>query len=199
MNILTENRIIEAGDEYRNNGDAWKPVPFKDVGLQVRFTDYKEVRRPKEQSTVTVTLPSISPDSETPMPKAAEIVTAKAESDNAPVPSHSGTGDTLPTVISPKAHKGTTRHPTIYETIIDYTPSIANRPPKWIGRNGTFIARGLRIRVGSGGFDNGIVGMVPVGKRGLARNAIIEFPAEIIPHVIEFLEKHRPQNEKHKL
>jgi hypothetical protein len=50
MNILTKNRILQKGDEYRSNGNGeWKPVPKDNFGLQIEFTDYKEVRRPSEQ------------------------------------------------------------------------------------------------------------------------------------------------------
>lgn len=52
MNTLTKNRILEAGDEYRANG-IWKPVPDTDIGLQIGFTKYSEVRRPSEAPPAT--------------------------------------------------------------------------------------------------------------------------------------------------
>jgi len=61
MTTLTPNRILQQGDEYRNNG-TWKPVPKEDYGLQVMFTKYSEVRRPDEEppkETTTVNLPNI--------------------------------------------------------------------------------------------------------------------------------------------
>jgi hypothetical protein len=62
----------------------------------------------------------------------------------------------------------------------------ANEPDcQWIGRNGTFKCRGVNIyRHGKG-----IIKIVPVGKRGVAKNAEIEFPVNAIPQVIEFLKK----------
>lgn len=48
MNVLTPNRILQKGDEYRDNG-TWKPVPKDDYGLQIMFTKYAEVRRPSEK------------------------------------------------------------------------------------------------------------------------------------------------------
>jgi hypothetical protein len=97
-------------------------VPKENFGLQIQFTDYKEVRRPSEapqnlrgtpvtakdaptevaKSPVSPT--PISPDSGKSV-KAAPV--AKAESDTkSPASSHSGAGDAsyLPTVVSKKAH-----------------------------------------------------------------------------------------------
>ena len=45
------------GDEYRDNG-TWKPVPADDIGSQIMFTKYTEVRRPSEEP-----FKAISPDS----------------------------------------------------------------------------------------------------------------------------------------
>src|ERR1044071_9251104 len=49
MNTLTPNRILQKGDEYRDNG-SWKPVPKEEIGLQVMFSKLKkhELRRPSE-------------------------------------------------------------------------------------------------------------------------------------------------------
>lgn len=117
MNTLTSNRILQKGDEYRDNG-SWKPVPKNDFGLQIQFTDYKEVRRPAETPFVhggapAIKVETISPDSAAqPARKTSEgnerseSNAAKAESDESPVASHSATGDAsyLPTVVSKKAH-----------------------------------------------------------------------------------------------
>lgn len=107
MSILTNNRILQEGDEYKDNG-KWKPIPKKSVGLLVEFAKFKEVRRPSETAkpitpemqqaidrhNAAKALPEnqpISPDS-----GRIESSTAKAESEKSPVPTHSGTGDTLP-------------------------------------------------------------------------------------------------------
>jgi hypothetical protein len=119
MNTLTKNRILQKGDEYRQNG-AWKPVPKDDFGLQVQFTDYAEVRRPSETPQTLRETPVTAKDaptevaklpvSPTPIsPKRAKVKIATpvaAESDKSPVASHSVTGDVsyLPTVVSKKAH-----------------------------------------------------------------------------------------------
>lgn len=114
MNILTKNRILQKGDEYRNNGE-WKAVPEKNYGLQIQFTDYKEVRRPSETPFVHGGAPAIPCE---PKSRGAETVKSKtrtpdAEKVNVPVPTPSGTGATpshdhlasyLPTIISKKAH-----------------------------------------------------------------------------------------------
>lgn len=201
MNILTKNRILQAGDEYKS-GNEWKPILPKDIGMQILFTTYKEVRRPSE-APYTPPTPKpkpISPDSPD-SAKAGGI--AKAESDNITlVPSHSGTGVTptidkdipateieLPTVISAKAHKrlkpamvivsGSTPE----EISIPYTDLSAL--PLWTGRNGTFHATAIRLRV----MKNGLIQIRPEGKRGLAKNALIEIPvADLLP-VIKWLEE----------
>lgn len=51
MNTLTKNRILQKGDEYfePKKGKGWTAVPSENFGLQIQFTDYKEVRRPSEQ------------------------------------------------------------------------------------------------------------------------------------------------------
>jgi hypothetical protein len=35
------------------------------------------------------------------------------------------------------------------------------------------------------------IGVLPVGKRGEAKNAEIEFPVNAIPQIIDFLSKHK--------
>jgi hypothetical protein len=133
MNTLTKNRILQKGDEYRDNG-AWKPVPKDNFGLQVQFTDYMEVRRPSEtppkyRPTLKLGTPNNDQFGETPVtakaarteapkravsptpisPDSGERPAAKAEKEKTPVPTPSGTGDAsyLPTVVSKKAHMHT--------------------------------------------------------------------------------------------
>jgi hypothetical protein len=130
MNILSKNRILQKGDEYRNNG-TWTPVPKDNFGLQVQFTDYKEVRRPSEKPSLSRETPETARDERTEVPKrvvspapispkqaADKIATpVAAEKEKTPVPTPSGTGESLPeikrlvaavehlpTVISTKAH-----------------------------------------------------------------------------------------------
>jgi hypothetical protein len=56
MTTLTPNRIIEKGDQYLD-GEKWKPVPEIDIGLQIQFTDYAQVRRPSEAPPHTTLSP----------------------------------------------------------------------------------------------------------------------------------------------
>lgn len=245
MNILTKNRIIEPGDEYRD-GETWKPVPKDDHGLQIMFTKYVEVRRPGEKPVSKQNGAEGTPTPTDRMPKA----TAER------VPSASGTverkpsapplaqpdypkpkplsatmatrGKELPTVVSTKAHTrnpeghGHKKHlhltatakaikaimsamppPPIVkplpstvaacanETVIPYpAPSAARRSPIWTGRNGTFVARKLNVIAGTGASE-GIIKLIPEGKRGMARNAVIEFPASIIPQLTDWLLRHQ--------
>ena len=226
MTTLTPNRILQKGDEYRDNGHdsknvQWKPVPKDDFGLQVMFTKYAEVRRPSETPFVHGGAPAIkvSPDRDlASTPK--EAVPAKAESDTkSPVASHSATGDAsyLPTVVSTKAHKNPAQETTSRnlakvtalretpETSKDASTEVAKPPvsptpfhtPKtlvpatvtitypdngpdciWTGRNGTFKCRAVRLE----NFGD-VIRIVPVGKRGAARNAVIEFPSSCIEQV----------------
>lgn len=69
MNILTKNRILQKGDQYRNNDPAsnglWHDVPENDYGLQIMFTKYTEVRRPSEKAwnpTTDGQFPTLTPD-----------------------------------------------------------------------------------------------------------------------------------------
>jgi hypothetical protein len=59
---------------------------------------------------------------------------------------------------------------------------------QWIGRNGTFKCRGLSIYK----HGKGVIKMVPVGKRGEAKNAEIEFPVNAIGQIVDFLNKQKP-------
>jgi hypothetical protein len=206
MNTLTPNRILQQGDEYRDNG-KWKLIPNRDFGLQIQFTDYKEVRRPNETLRET---PDTAKDAPTEAPKRVASPTpispdrsqspAKAESDKSPVASHSATGDAsyLPTVVSKKAHgsvkvvdptdnRGTKDMPVIitkiYHPQADVTWHSSEPPTRWIGRNGTFSSVGLKLIRNK----SGTITIKPVGKRGLAKNAEIEFPINAIPQIIHFL------------
>lgn len=178
------------------------------------FTGLTQVRRPSEkpppepQPKITE---RISPDSEklSGRPRrmaenvkadAPAIVTAKAESEETPVPTHSGTGDTLPTIVSKKAHfvlpsdfedtseKARRKLVSLLDRHIEYPPVAIRNQIRWIGRNGTFNAIGLNLHK----ISDGRIRLVPHGKRGEAKNALIEFPVEVIPQIIEWLEGHRP-------
>lgn len=59
----------------------------------------------------------------------------------------------------------------------------------WTGRNGTFMARALNMHVTPSGE---VIQIVPQGKRGAAKSAIIEFPASIIPQVVDWLLRQQP-------
>jgi hypothetical protein len=223
MNTLTANRILQKGDEYRDNG-TWKPVPANDYGLQIMFTTYKEVRRPTETPFVHGGAPAVKVEPEKPAAKAEKVTPVPtaplAQSEKEIVDAG------LPTFVSRKAHSGkpigfdhkgklVREKP---ETSKDATTEVAESPASptplppapvglskpisaikpisaeivypisappciWTGRNGTFTARGLNIHHTKGGQ----VMLIPVGKRGVAKNALIEFPAEVIPDVIDFL------------
>lgn len=231
MNILTPNRIIEAGDEYRN-GDGWKPIPAKDIGLQIRFTPYKEVRRstesPKpEQGSQTARQGTANPSivGSTPTPALLcncgnrkpgdphdcpvhPMVTVRKplvtpEEEEQAVRDALAAVAHLPTVISKKAHKkvfpagvpakGIPKKPAMSivsgskseEISIPFTDLSAI--PNWIGRNGTFKQTGIRLRV----MKNGLVQIRPEGKRGLAKNALMEIPVADLVQVIKWLEETR--------
>jgi hypothetical protein len=204
MNTLTPNRILKEGDEYRKNG-TWLPVPKDDYGLQIMFTKYAEVRRPSEKA--------ISPDG------GASVPAVKAEKVNVPAPTPSGAGATpavlkqldrhgLPTVVSKKAHllvrhedgkpifkEPTSTTPTPKPVVLSGTTetragitwhSKLEPECRWIGRNGTFKCRGVNLEFRK----QGTIAVLPVGARGEAKNAEIEFPVNAIPQVIDFLQKH---------
>jgi hypothetical protein len=121
----------------------------------------------------------------------------------------------LPTVVSKKAHKRVPEQssdnmspealretpdtakdaPTeVAKSPVSPTPSklvpatvTVSYPDKpeciWTGRNGTFKSRAIRLEnLGD------VIRIVPVGKRGTAKNAVIEFPASITKQVITSLE-----------
>jgi hypothetical protein len=88
-------------------------------------------------------------------------------------------------VVLPKARPAPTPTPTgkaiRNETSIPFSDLSAK--PDWIGRNGTFKATAIRLAAK----DNGLIQIRPEGSRGLAKNALIEFPAADIPKVIDWL------------
>jgi hypothetical protein len=88
-----------------------------------------------------------------------------------------------PTFITP-SHV-ISRHGKVYETSIPFSDLSAK--PEWIGRNGTFKAKAIRIT----SRPNGLIQIRPEGARGLAKNALIEFPAAEIPKVIDWLLRHQ--------
>jgi hypothetical protein len=113
MNTLTSNRIIEKGDEYRDNG-TWRPVPDNDIGLQIAFTKYSEVRRPSETLRET---PETAKDARTEVaesPVSPTPISLKLEGSNPPVAAEGEQvtphrvapvrSESLPTVVSKKAH-----------------------------------------------------------------------------------------------
>ena len=116
----------------------------------------------------------------------------------------------LPTVVSHKAHKpirvsDVTRAKEAfaelkrmererYAGITAATPSSFMREIKfpagspktiWTGRNGTFNSLGVELQREAG---TDVCSIVPQGKRGTAKNAIIEFPVAAIPQMIDFLQ-----------
>lgn len=215
MNTLTLNRILQEGDEYLNgNNGAWTKVPENDFGLQIQFSTYRktQVRRPSEAPPKTSTIQPISPDSERPeAAKPSATVTAKAESDESPVASHSATGDAsyLPTVVSRKAHQQEQIDRDIIDKIpmhlplttgeraaldreidreahlkIKFNGITRDHPdrPIWTGRNGTFTGYGLEVMRVHG---NNVM-LTPLGKRG-AGNGCIQIPISAIPQLVKWL------------
>jgi hypothetical protein len=230
MNTLTANRILQKGDEYRDNG-AWKPVPKDDYGLQIQFTTYKEVRRPTETPFVHGGAPAIKhtePDKAPAPAPAAPLAQSEKEIVDAG----------LPTFVSRKAHSGkpigfdhkgklVREKP---ETSKDATTEVAESPASpvpactydptgpapfpplppapvglsapttyqeitfpvgsphtiWTGRNGTFNSVAVNLHRYKG---TDVCAIIPQGKRGVAKNAIIEFPITAIPQMIDFLKR----------
>lgn len=216
MSILTPNRILEKGDEYKDNG-TWKPVPDKDFGMQVMFTKYAAVRRPKEPDGNITLTPVQQQGSQTVRQESAKLPIAGSTPAPASPPPlvqpspllkpkplaqtyDKAKPKVLPTVVSSKAHKLAKAEaakarllksvmPTKKDEIsIAYPPRIGGAVPVWIGRNGTFKATAIRMSMAG----DGLIQIRPEGKRGLAKNALIEFPAEIIPQVIDWLIRHEP-------
>jgi hypothetical protein len=196
MNALTKNRILEKGDEYKDKDGTWKPVPEAHLGLQVMFSPCQECRRPSEpevilRETPETARPTEAPErvvSPTPISQPQQGVrsnqAAEAESDNSPVPSHSGAGghsaSYLPTVVSHKAHaKAAPKHVKVVYTDL-------SSKPNWIGRNGTFGQRAVNLYR----TENDLIQIIPEGMRGEAKNALIEVPVADLSMVIEFLEGH---------
>jgi hypothetical protein len=241
MNTLTPNRILQKGDEYRDNG-TWKAIPKDDYGLQIQFTTYKEVRRPTETPFVhggapaikhdEATKPNPVPDKVTPVPTAPlaqsekEIVdaglptfvsrkahsvgkgsgkpigfdhkgklvrekpetskdatTEVAESPASPVPActydHEGKAPFPPLPPAPVGLSA----PTTYQEI---TFPVGSPHTIWTGRNGTFNSVAVNLHRYKG---TDVCAIIPQGKRGVAKNAIIEFPITAIPQMIDFLKR----------
>jgi hypothetical protein len=215
MNTLTANRILQKGDEYRDNG-TWKPVPANDYGLQIMFTTYKEVRRPTETPFVHGGAPAVRVEPEKPAPKAEKVTPVPtaplAQSEKEIVDAG------LPTFVSRKAHlSGVTVsktgliekiHKTLRETpetskadSTEVAKSPASPTPPayaeitfpagaprtiWTGRNGTFNSVAVNLHRYKG---TDVCAIIPQGKRGVAKNAIIEFPITAIPQMIDFLKR----------
>lgn len=105
----------------------------------------------------------------------ADILAKKvAELSPAPVP-------VTPTVTKP--------HPKVHCYDIPYTD--LSSLPIWIGRNGTFKATGMTVTATA----NDLIQIRPKGVRGLAKNALIEFPVTEIEKVVDALLRH--QKTKH--
>ena len=197
MNLLTKNRIIEEGDEWKDNKGNWNPVHVKQIGLQIMFSEYTEVRRPSEEPDKFCAPKPIQPTEgnitlEPPPKPLAETMKAKKVAKVADIPK--ADADYLPTVVSKKAHS----HRHIVRVVKAKTEEVT-RPekslkvrfpgsypcPQWIGRNGTFNQ--VAINLSKNG--DGIIKIVPEGVRGVAKNAQIEFPVSIIPEITKWLEK----------
>lgn len=204
MNLLTKNRILEKGDEYKTPSGDWKLVPDKDVGLQIMFSPYTEVRRPSEAPAKSgdgnVTLvPPPKPKVE-PLPAPAPLTgdaDAKTGAKPEPVPEAAKSG--LPTVISPKAHgksEAVTAETSEAALTSSYMAGLLAlkkifypkdaKYTKWIGRNGTFHQIGIRVAALP---KSGIIRLRPIGKRGIAKNAIMEIPMESVPALIDTLKE----------
>jgi len=141
MSTLTANRILEKGDEYRDNG-TWKPVPSKELGLQVMFSKLKkfELRRPGEALKdfhavpVLAEPPDISPNvsdcgeaRESISPKTADVREADSRGGVKPLlplpeklPRLDRNG--LPTVVSVRAH--------VHEIVP--APGVSHFPTKYL-------------------------------------------------------------------
>jgi hypothetical protein len=184
MNTLSKNRILEAGDEYKDKDGTWKPVPKAHLGLQVMFSPCQECRRPSEPAVQHFSEP-ISPDRdaaadnressrrETPA-HSVEANPAKAESDKTPVPSHSGTGDHSPE--GPLGGGGA-----LVSTSQEIRFPAIRSQPVWTGRNGTFDCKALNLRR-----ENDVIQIIPKGKRGWG-NCLIECPVAVIPEIVDWL------------
>jgi hypothetical protein len=202
MNTLTKNRIIEKGDEFRHADGSWLPVPDKSIGLQIMFSNYKEVRRPSETPPSSNGNVVVTPIEQ---PEQGSQV-ARQESAKLPIegsiPSPASTARELPTVVSRKAHsrtplsdipmvpvpatsKALEAHPMAVMGECINIPFGSGGPNCiWIGRNGTFNQTAINM------VDMGeIIRVVPQGKRGIAKNAVIEFPKSIIPQLADWLLK----------
>ncbi len=162
----------------------------------------------KPSATVTAKAEKVN----VPVPTPSGTGTTPAEEAPMTGTATGSSADYLPTVVSTKAHtkemtpleylqtlaktKAADPKPVVLagttETRANITwPMHSKAMPEcqWIGRNGTFRCRGINIYQ----HGKGIIKFVPVGARGEAKNAEIEFPAAAIPQVINFLNKHKPK------
>jgi hypothetical protein len=199
MNTLSKNRIIEKGDEFRHTDGRWLPVPDGNVGLQIMYSEYKEVRRPSEAN---ITLAPPTPE------RMAELEREQEQADRKKRAALPAENSHLPTVVSKKAHTEPTNNrgfplhkpPTkpypadpeakspvsiLGGAIINYTDLSAM--PEWIGRNGTFKATGLDVQR----TKNDLIQFRPIGKRGLAKNALIEIPIKDIAALLSALTREK--------
>jgi hypothetical protein len=112
-----------------------------------------------------------------------------------------GENSHLPTVISRKAHANPAdpaldameREQAELAKIVGVKISVSPSPvieysdlsalPNWIGRNGTFKATGLNVSR----TKSDLIQLRPIGKRGLAKNALIEIPVKDIAKLIDRL------------
>lgn len=221
MNILNKHRILEKGDEYLANGASgkgeWQKVPSADWGIQIMFTKYTQVRRPGEKP-----ISSDSPTSDEP----AKAAKTENDQTSAPSRSGAEGGrsdptgdlisavlqaasltpniDKIPVTVGTPEFKGeiekavTKAIETKHDKINDIT-QIKFANPKgdyiWTGRNGTFGTQGLDLMRWTDSDGNDKVSITPLGKRGIG-NCVIQFPASIIPQVVEWLNRTKKNTKK---
>src|SRR5262249_32056807 len=126
MNILTKNRIIEKGDEFRHADGRWMPIPDANIGLQIMFSKYTEVRRPGEEPVAKYhdkVTPEGHPEEMPEKPRAhpeeqapentAEALEAFVERGLKAQEAADTAASYLPTVISEKAHSRPAPEPAV--------------------------------------------------------------------------------------
>jgi hypothetical protein len=213
MNTLTKNRILEPGDEYKD-GDKWKAIPKIDLGLQIMFTKYEQVRRPSEKppEKILSAVPVLAdPASEAGEARESTNVKSAAFSEqdsrggalpppqNPPSgvkPKPSGAGTTSAIIEQWVKEKVEARFPRkdsfmpvkIPPAGIAKIPFPKGSPPcVWTGRNGTFNGKGIDMRINEDALPEfNKIQIRAVGVRGLG-NCLIEFPASIIPEMVDWL------------
>jgi hypothetical protein len=205
MNILTKNRILQKGDEYYD-GKTWKPVPESDFGSQVVFTNYKEARRPSEEPPKNFPVPVLATPitdecgnggarESTPSPQTDSKIDSRGgeksaiqwETDYPGVKSQPISPDNGERPVAKAEGEQVTLRPVARmqgerPITINYPH---NAPPCiWIGRNGTFKQRGITMHKLQG---DDVIRIRPIGKRGVGKNAHIEFPTSTIPQIVDWL------------